>query len=220
LARSGQQEKGQAVIAEARRKLPSDTAPLALASCYEALRQFEPAESQYRAALAASPDSAHVLRRVAAFYLSKGRVEPATELLERMLEGKIAIEEDDLAWGRRNLALVLAGRSDQASRRRALALLEKNLLATPDSLADLRAKAIVLANQPGRASRREAIQLLERAVAAGREPSPEEQYILARLYLAESQHLEETGGGIGGRGGPLLAKSQSPHAGASRRPRG
>jgi tetratricopeptide (TPR) repeat protein len=77
LARTGEKEKAESVLREARKRLPVDQAPLALAQCHELLGQMDQARVEYDVALAARPDDATVLPTVSAFQLRVGQARRA-----------------------------------------------------------------------------------------------------------------------------------------------
>src|SRR5581483_8763231 len=61
-------KRAEAELPNARRQLPKDTAPLALAACYEALGKAEQAEAQYNTALAERPTDPAVLLLAGSYY--------------------------------------------------------------------------------------------------------------------------------------------------------
>jgi len=185
LARSGQEEQCEKAIAEAQKNIPEGMAPLALAQCYEAMGRMEEAEENYQQALAAGGSDSSVVRQVAEFYLRTGRPEPAETQLRRITAGEVDAEEDDLVWGRRGLALILADRGSYDSLQQGLALVEENLAKEDPDVQDQRAKAILLSAHPKRRKREESIAILERVVERRQVSTPKDRFVLARLYLAK-----------------------------------
>lgn len=189
-ARIGQTTQAEAAIAEASRTLgasealPAGHAPLAIAQCYESIDQRDQAEQQYHAALASASDDPQVVVGVTRFFLRSGDTKEADAQLKRIVDGDIPVETADLRWARRSLALLLAARGGEDNLRRAQSVLAPNLSDSPDPT-DRRAKAVVLAMQPGTKSRQEAIRILEGLLSNRLSASPADEFILARLYLAE-----------------------------------
>jgi cellulose synthase operon protein C len=181
LVQANRKKEAQAEVAEIERRLPPTVAPLAAAAGYETLDQRDQAEKSYLAALAAQPQDVRVLRAVASFYLRSGGFAKSEPILRRLVATGSKAPPAALVWGRRNLAVALALNGDYSQSKEALALVEQNLKANPNSPEDQRAKAAVLARQPG--SRGESIKVLK--AAFGRVPAtPPEQFLLAQLYEA------------------------------------
>ena len=185
LGRSEQTEEAESAMAEAERKIPPGEAPLALAQCYEAIGQPERAVTKYEEALASAPNDMVVGRRVADFYLRTGRPKRAEPLLSRIVSEQLQVEESDVIWARRNLAVVFAARGGYPQFQRALKLIEQNLESDDTSVKDQRAKAIVLATRAQRRPRRSAIVILKEILDSGESSSAADRWILARLYQAE-----------------------------------
>jgi tetratricopeptide (TPR) repeat protein len=189
-----QRPAAEAALADAMNKLPAQKLHLAAGQCQEALGNLEKARKEYQTALTVEPDDTAVLRGVATFYLRTGRLADAEPLLRKMLDGKSKLGESEATWARHHLALVLAATGDYAQFRKALAMVEltvepsgkivetANAENRPD---ELRARAFVLAQQPQRPHRKKAIALLEN-LARGQWLTPDDQFLLARLYNAES----------------------------------
>jgi tetratricopeptide (TPR) repeat protein len=183
LAGTGQRQRAEAALEEARRQLPAGQAVPALARGYEALGHPRRAEQEYRQALAARPEDVLVLRDAAAFFLRQNQPLQAEPLLRRLI-GLSKTASENAAWARRQLALALARTGNERALTEALALLAQNARGGRPSAGDQRVKAVVLAAQPRR--RREAIRLVEELVKR-RTGRPEDQFLLARLYEATGQ---------------------------------
>jgi cellulose synthase operon protein C len=179
LARTGQKEAAEEAIAQAQKKLPEKQAPLALAVCWEALGRRARAQEYFKAALAAQPDDANVLRAVATHYLRAGQPAEALPVLRKLVTSG---PEGGKPWARRTLALALASVNDYRLFREAVGLLEENLKQPSAAVEDQRARALVLAAQPS--LRRDAIRALEESFTK-LPPSGDEQFLLARLHDAE-----------------------------------
>jgi tetratricopeptide (TPR) repeat protein len=190
LAEGGKGKEAAAELEKARRALPAEVRPLALAACHEALGQRAEAEKEYGKALKARPNDPVVLQAVALFHLRGGDLKQAEPVLRELMKGGEAAGPA-VAWARRALALALAATGDYRRSQEGLALVEQNLSGRAPTLEDRRAKALILAQQPG--GRREAIGLLK---GAFREvpPSAPEKFLLARLYAVERKWDEALGG--------------------------
>jgi tetratricopeptide (TPR) repeat protein len=191
---SEQRQAAEKALAEAADKLSADKLHLAVGQCQEALGNLEKARLSYRAALETRPLTPAVLRGVAAFYLRTGKPRDAEPLLRQMLDDKAKLSESEARWARHNLALVLAIAGDYAQFRQALTMVDltvdpsgkivetANAEKRPE---ELRARAHVLAQQPQRPNRKKAISLLEE-MSRGQWLTPDDQFLLARLYNAEN----------------------------------
>jgi tetratricopeptide (TPR) repeat protein len=181
LARTGQADKAEAVLAGLPKRLAPGQLALAQARCYEALGRMDAAAERFQDALAKRPDDFLVLRGAAAFYLHTDQPARAEPLLRRLLDPAVVVPDGALAWTRRQLALVLAGAGGEANYRAALALLDANRTPAGETLADRRARALVEATRPDQRSA--ALSTLEEL--PGDPPlTPDEQLRLARLYEA------------------------------------
>jgi tetratricopeptide (TPR) repeat protein len=180
-AQHGQTAAAAETLQEVRRRLPTDRVALALAACYEALGQNSLAEGQYQAALHAIPDEFIVLHQAAAFFLRAGQPAKAQPHLRALARPANAAPAEQVAWARRQLALIVAEPGSPANVREALALIEQNCAACGETVEDRRARARVLATQPE--GRPLALRLLEES--REQQPfAPEEQFLLAQLYEA------------------------------------
>jgi tetratricopeptide (TPR) repeat protein len=187
LARTGQKEAAEKAIAEAQQKLPEKQASLALAVCWESLDRHDNAKEYFKAALAAQPNDANVLRAVATYHLRAGQPVQALPSLRKLVA---AGPENGKPWARRTLALTLASTGDYRQFREAVGLVEENLKQPGAGAEDQRARALVLAAQPSR--RRDSIRALEESFA--RLPaSADERFLLARLYDADQNWAKARG---------------------------
>lgn len=185
-ARTGQREKAEAAIAEARQKIEGGIAPLAMGQVFEILGQLDEAEKQYQEALAAAPDDPSVIRQVAEFYLRTGRTDSARVQLERITSGHIQAPENDVVWGRRSMALILAAQGGYENLQKGLELIRQNRATSQQpSIQDLRAEALLLSAHPQRKKRLEGRNLLEKVVNEYTAATAEDRFILAQLYMAD-----------------------------------
>lgn len=188
LGRTGQKEEAQKALAEAQQKIPPQQAPLALALCYEAIQDLEQAEKKYQEALAAAPGEATVVRQTAEFYLRSGKAAQAEPHLRRLAAGEVKAKDenrarDDRIWSRRALALLLLGKGHYENLLEGLDLVEQNLKEPNPAIQDQRAKALLLSAMPRREQQEEAVRLLEQVLRDYRGATPEDRFVLARLYL-------------------------------------
>ncbi len=181
LARAGKGGEAEALLADARRRLAPDRAPLALAFCHDALGQKQKAEEQYDAAVKARPDDVTVVQSAANFHLRAGARAKAEPLLRRLLDPALKAPAEAAASARRNLARVLAG-GGYRQFLEAMALLDQNGKGPDAAAEDQRARAAVLATRGER--RREAIRLFE-GLLSRQAARSEDRLTLARLYEAE-----------------------------------
>ncbi|HEX5269255.1 MAG TPA: tetratricopeptide repeat protein, partial [Gemmataceae bacterium] len=190
LAVRGKTKEAQEVLARAENRLAGDRRPLALAPCHEALGQLDRAQEQYREALRAHGDDVGVLRTVSGFYLRWLQPQAAEPLLRRIIDRQVQATDDDVAWAKLGLAVVLATRGDHAGFLDALTLVGMKLdggravedgQGGEDTIERRRARAHVLATRPGRALRGKAIGLLEE-LDAQQGLHPGDRFLLAQLY--------------------------------------
>ncbi len=191
LAGTEQKDRAEAVIRQAGDKLPADRADLALAQCWEVVGRRDQAEKHYRAALSAAPESSTALRAVAGFYLLAGqsaKAEPHSRKLLESARTSARVLAGDVAWARRNLAMVLSGQGTYRNFREALALLDLNRqLYQGETVLDRHTRARVLASRP--CHQQEAIsELLE--LGARQTLSVEDQYLLVQLYEGRGNWAE------------------------------
>jgi len=178
-----QRDKAQEAIQQAREKLPPDQAPLALAQCYEAIGEFDPAQEQYAGALAAAPNNPSIVRTVAEFYWRIGKYKQAEDQLQRIIEGEVQAQQADVMWARRLWALILLNQGRYQSLQKAQELTEQNLKLDPSSIQDRRLMATILAAIPGHTA--DAARLFEEIIRGRQAAVADDKYNLAKLYLAQ-----------------------------------
>jgi tetratricopeptide (TPR) repeat protein len=177
LARTGQDEQVEVVLAEMKRELVPGGLPLALARAFEVLGHPGKAEREYGRAVAQQPRDRAVLEHAARFYVRMDQPARAEPLLRTLLDPRTLTPAADFPGWRRQLALVLSadGRFEQA-----LTLLAQNRVGgESETVADRRVRALVLAS---RASERRAALRTLQGLPLG---NAEEIYRLAQLYEAE-----------------------------------
>lgn len=190
LSSTDRQQEAEKAIDLAQTKISKDRFAVAMAQCYEAMGKLDLAKEKYEAALKADPTSLPVVRTVADFYLRAGQSESAEGQLNRIIAGIVPAKPTDILWARRRLALLLASQGGYQNRQKAIDLVRENLKVAGTSLLDHRVLANLLAQNPTYAQRKEAIKIFEGLLKAQRTPTPEDQFILAQLYLAENSWVK------------------------------
>src|SRR5207249_943108 len=127
--------EAEALLTQAKEKLPRTQLPLTLAHCYVILGNAKAAEENFLVALGNHPTDKRLRMDVAGFYLRTGQAEKAEPTLKDFLEAWDASPEQK-AWARRNLAVVWVARNDYRLFQKALALLEENRKDNPNEPAD------------------------------------------------------------------------------------
>ena len=182
----------QAVIREAKEKLPADVQNAFLAQSYERVGDKTLAEENYRAMLAKKPKDLGMMRMLAAYYLRTDQVDKGREQLSAILAQPAATDpkvtdadRENIAWARRGMAQIVAQQGDYHSLQDAIKMLEANRVKGKMPPEDMLLAAGMLAKRPDYSSRVQALKWLEQ-VQAERTLSPDEQFVMAHLY-------EETG---------------------------
>ncbi len=195
LAEQKRTAEGEAATREAEARVAPERAPLAVAQCYEALGLLDKAAPYFEKALTLQPDEVTTVRAAARFQLQSGRLDAAAGLLQRIIDRKVRDATDqDVAWARHGLAVMLAAGTDYRSFQKALGLVEMRLDESgvlhdaaqgsrPHGSDDELARARVLATQPQRQFRDKAIELFEAADRTGRLEHGD-RFVLALLYDA------------------------------------
>ncbi|HBO43295.1 MAG TPA: hypothetical protein DD670_05060, partial [Planctomycetaceae bacterium] len=192
LNQTGRVARVSDVLAEAQQKLPPAQVAITLAQCYEILGRTAEAEQQYDKALTESEGDKKLPRLVATFFLRLDNSEKRAKgeaMLREMIAGTRLVEEADIAWARRRLALTLSQKGDHKSYLEAMKLVDANLADASDSVADKRIKARLLAHRPNRADRAAARAIFEELVRIPN-PAPGDRYELARLLFVEKEWNE------------------------------
>ncbi len=191
LARTNQIAKAEALILEAKEKLPADQADLALGQCYEAIAQTGEADAHYRAALLRNPDDVLTLQTAANFYLRNRYFQKAEPHLRKLTDPRLKAAAETVAWAKMNLTIGMATEGRSLDLQEALVLIHKHLHAGGERARKLRAEAVTLASQPG--ARSEAIRLLEEMRTAEPLTAPD-QFLLAQLYatVQDGKKFQET----------------------------
>ena len=111
----------------------------------------------------------------------------AGPLLQKLVDSKGKIPQNELNWARRQLALVIAGEGGYANLQCALKMIEDNLATGEMTAEDMRAKATFLELDPRRVAILEAVDTMEKLVHSEELALPADRFTLARLYL----HLKD-----------------------------
>lgn len=178
----------EAVIHEAEKAVPEKEQPAFLASAYEMIGDKKRSEENFLRLLEIKPGDTTVLRGLAAFYVRNNEPEKARKYLDAMLALPVAsdpsasnTDRDNIAWGRRALAQVIAADGEYRSLTAALKILEGNRVNGVLPPGDVLLSATMLAKRPEYASRSRAVKLLE-GVQERYTMSPDELFGLAQLY--------------------------------------
>jgi tetratricopeptide (TPR) repeat protein len=169
-------------LAEAKRQLRGEQAPLALASCYEARGRFAEAEAQYRTALAGHPEEIRILARAALFYGRTGRPDQQEPLLRKLLDPQIKAPPATVEQVRRDLAVLLAARATRERYEEALSLIQTNIQQHGETFANQVTRAVVLCQRI--ANWNEAIRVLKALPSERVAVHGEVRFLLAKLYEA------------------------------------
>ncbi len=185
--------EAEKTLDDARKKFTGKEGQLALAQCLELLKKYEQAKEQYELVLAADPQDANTTRIVAEFLIRMSGVNQAQRasyvkqaetLLTRIIDGKeVKSNKADVLWARNKLALIVSTRPGYENIEKARALLQKNMAAAPDSIADKRLMAQINLRDPRQSVRDEAKRILK-GMMENQTATDEDRLNLAQLYLA------------------------------------
>jgi tetratricopeptide (TPR) repeat protein len=114
--------------------------------------------------------------------LSRGQAAMAEKLLARIQSHSNATPAD-IAWSRRNLAVLWMSQKGNEGKQKALAAIEQNLAAQPDSPDDLRAKALCLESIGGKENLNLALTIIQRLLNS-RQSTPTDQLLAFRFCMA------------------------------------
>ena len=153
-----------------------------LATCYQAVGDRAGAARHFTALAESAPNDPTVQKERVLFHLRGGELPAAEAILHVMIDKAPSNDPWLAAWPRRTLALSTAATGDYRRGSEALKLIEENLRLRSDSVEDQRVKALILANRPG--ARRLSIKSLEEMFVRIL-PTPDEEFLLARLYEAD-----------------------------------
>lgn len=170
-------EKAASLIAEPQRQLT-------LAQGLELLGELEEAAKTFGDAAAAAPDNLEVQRAYAASLVRAGRVGPARETLQKMIDAADASSTglSNKAWARRLLAELIAERGNFREMERAMAILRDNIDESGEvAIDDLLLQVKLLTARPEPASWKQAITVLEEI--ARRQPLAMGQRIMMAQLL-------------------------------------
>jgi tetratricopeptide (TPR) repeat protein len=182
LVYSGQKPKAEQEAAEAARRWSREKQGLALAKCFELVGRLDEARELYEERLRAAPNDPGLLRAAAFFDMRHERMEQGKGRLRRILD--LDPRSPEAAAARRVLWMVEATEGDYQKTEGLIASMGARGpegRGEEESVEDLRARVLLLFMQGRRRDRQEAARLLEGL--RQREPlTPEDQFLLARLY--------------------------------------
>jgi tetratricopeptide (TPR) repeat protein len=188
LTLNGQSDEAMTLLDDAKKQLAPEQLPSTLAMCLETLRQYDDALVKYQEALAIRPLDPQIVRRAVRLLLTLGKTQNAVAVLHQVADKPLGLSKEDIAWARRNLAILgTAGRKPEDFVR-GFELLQQNERECGPLLEDMRARVILLAHQPpqgsGASPRQQAIAVLEKIVPQT-QATREDRFSLAKLYDAE-----------------------------------
>ena len=159
----------------------------------KAAKWYGDAAAWYEKAHEAKPDDPSITRESTQFLFRLGQINKVKAQLATILKQPPSpANADQLAWARRTLALTLLASKDHSQAVEALKLVEPiaqalaeqepegKLTQKPE---DLRVLARVYESQNTPLYKKKALEILEKLVAAGTLASPEDRFMLARLYF-------------------------------------
>ncbi|MCI0640926.1 MAG: tetratricopeptide repeat protein [Gemmataceae bacterium] len=182
LGRMGKIAEAEAVLEEAKAKVPTPLVLLTLARGNDTLGRFDRAEENFRQALAQSPNDPYLLSQAADFFRRADQPDKAEPLWPRLLEPATQSPPEYRARARRALALYWAKSKNDAAN----ALVEVNLKALSENPVDVRLREIVRAAPAGAWTK--AIRFIEES-ARSWPLGADEQLQLARLHEAAGNPL-------------------------------
>jgi tetratricopeptide (TPR) repeat protein len=184
LAATRQPDKAAAAVDVASRKLTSPTSDLALADCYEAIKQHQKARARLQAAFTRQPWDFDAVRSIATFYFRRHQLANAEPYFARLLDARVKAGEEERKWAFCFLTICRAHAGDFRAFEDVRIFLEKYLEANGSSAGNLRLQAMLLSAHPH--YRKHALQILQdlrsRAVL-----TPEDQMSLGQLYEATAE---------------------------------
>ncbi|NDC63086.1 MAG: hypothetical protein EBZ59_03675 [Planctomycetia bacterium] len=190
---AGRNSIADSVLARAERSLAEPDRQLVVAQGSELLGKLEAAERSLREAKAFAPENLEIARSLAAFLLRRGRLGPAREELERIVDTARRNDDEYPAasiWARRTLADLIAQGGDYKSLERALAIVGGNADGEGTLAAeDVEVQISLLSNRPEPASWRRAIDLLK--TLAKSQPLSTTQRLLKAQLLERIGRWEE-----------------------------
>ena len=178
--------KAREAIGQAKGEIATHAAPLALGHCYEAVGDLDGAAKSFEAARKADPDNEFILRQVADFYLRNDKLAEAAPLIQRLIDARGKIGEENICWARRMMAQVLRSRGDFPSLNEAVRLINENLASSFATMDDQRVKTRLLLSDPRRAKSDEAIRMIENLIES-EAVTADDRFQLAQLYLIRNE---------------------------------
>jgi cellulose synthase operon protein C len=163
-AATGRKQAAERTLEKAADLMPEPQRQLARAQGYEMLARFDEAEKAFRDAVAVAPDDLDVNRGLASFLVRSGRLNPARETLQKIIDSTVdsTVAKSSKAWARRMLAELMADRGNFKEMQRAMELLRQNVDETGEpSVDDTLLRIKLLSNRPEPASWKQAIEVFE-----------------------------------------------------------
>ncbi|MCE5266389.1 MAG: tetratricopeptide repeat protein [Planctomycetaceae bacterium] len=183
LTTTGQPEKAEKAVEDARQKLPPKELHLALAQCYQAMGKSKLAEEEYKAAVAAAPENLNIVRAFADFYMKLPDVDAAEGQLQRILDGKLTTTKQDRSWARQQQAMVYLRRGGHQNFQKAQELARMETEEGEPSPMLKKLNAMIDASDPDPKVREKGRREMEE-ITRDQSGTPEDRYALAQIYLA------------------------------------
>ena len=161
---TGRKQAAERTLEKAAELMPEPQRQLALAQGYEMLARLDDAERAFRDAVTVSPDDFNVNRGLASFLVRSGRLNPARETLQKIIDSPTdsPVAKSSKAWARRMLAELMADRGNFKEMERAMELLRQNIDDTGEpAVEDTLLRIKLLTNRPEPASWKQAIEVFE-----------------------------------------------------------
>ena len=187
LQKSNHQQEARAEILALQKDVPPEQAALPLAYCLELTDQPAAAYQAYQDLLEISPQNGYFRWVFADYCLRSGRREQAETRLRNLLDSPQSWKDTPLPAVRRGLVQLLVQQPEYPSHVEALALLEQNLSADPQSLPDLRRKAHLLAALPFHQDRLRALAVFDQLAELA--PLTQDDQI-QRVQLLDNLHRQ------------------------------
>jgi tetratricopeptide (TPR) repeat protein len=192
LANRKQEAAAALVLKEGAARIDPERRALAEGQCHEILGQWDLARAAYERSLKAQPNSAAVVRAAINFNVKTGRLPDAEALLRKLVMGQLQVNDTEVDWAKRALALLLADGTDFTRFQEALTLVGLKLDSRGQLVRDttseetdsqdlIRARARVLATQGQKQFRDRAVELFD-LLARTQNLTAEDQFVLALLH--------------------------------------
>lgn len=183
LARSDRSAAAAPLIEQLKKEIPQSLLPATLARCQEALGNLDQAAQLFDKAVADNPRDFITLIPAAEYFLRTEMTDKAEARLRELLDKKTRTPGDEMAWARRQLAVLLIEKGTLDTFAEAGALLDANKRILGDTLADERARHYLQGTQPRQCDA--AIRALQQSFERQAATSQERLWLVRLLEQAE-----------------------------------